>query len=153
MKTKSEKPEPQTQAQAEGRESMTGVPGVAPTETAAVDDRSQAEKDAELGRNIRAGSAADPASQAAAARIAAGDSDARLPKALTLDKIGDQEAAIVVFDPHLKRFNCAVGDQVLSFTSQYAGIAQIRLDPKTGFTVAPVDKVREAVAADPLITK
>lgn len=117
------------------------------------DEQTMQEKDAELGRNIRVGNAADPAAQAAAQRIAAGDTAARLPKELTLDKIDDQDACIVVFDPHLHRFNCEVGSEVLSFTRAYAGLAGIRLDPKTGFTVAPVDKVREAVAADPLITK
>jgi hypothetical protein len=117
------------------------------------DTRTQEQKDAELGRTVRVGGSADPATQAAAQRIAAGNTDARLPRELVLDKIDGEEAAIVVYDPHLKRFNCEVGGQVLSFTQPFAGLAGIRLDPKTGFTVAPVNKVREAVNADPLITK
>lgn len=116
-------------------------------------EQTQEQKDAELGRNIRTSTGGDPVTQAAAARIVAGDAGARLPRELSLDPIGDQDACIVTFDPHLKRFNCAVGDQVISFTQAYAGLAGIRLDPKTGFTVAPADKVREAANADPLITK
>jgi hypothetical protein len=61
--------------------------------------------------------------------------------------------AICAYWPHLDVFHFRFGGEVLTCHSKYAGLAEMELVPELGFLCAPIESVRRAVDADPLITK